>query len=147
MRCLIDSGVLLRLLKRDDPLFAVCRDTVVDLLRNGDELFTSVQNIAEFTNVWTRPASARGGFGFPTEHALKRIDFIQSYGTLLTESLRSYTEWRRLVEEHSISGVSVHDARIVSVMVTHRISHIVTLNASDFKRYEGILAIDPSSNQ
>lgn len=46
--------------------------------------------------------------------------------------------------QHGIIGVSVHDARLVATMNAFSISHILTLNASDFKRYSGIVAWTPT---
>ena len=57
-----------------------------------------------------------------------------------------YTEWRRLVLTFNVSGVQVHDARLVAAMKEHGVTHILTLNTTDFMRYgsEGIVAIDPT---
>jgi predicted nucleic acid-binding protein len=39
----------------------------------------------------------------------------------------------------------VHDARLVAVMLSNQMRHILTFNARDFQRYEkvGIRAVDP----
>jgi predicted nucleic acid-binding protein len=66
MLILADSGVLLRLLERADPLHATIRAAVRTLVARGDELVTATQNMAEFWNVCTRPATARGGLGLAT---------------------------------------------------------------------------------
>lgn len=39
----------------------------------------------------------------------------------------------------------VHDARLVALMQAHGITHILTLNGSDFTRYPGITPVDPAS--
>jgi predicted nucleic acid-binding protein len=41
----------------------------------------------------------------------------------------------------------VHDARLVAVMRTHGVTHILTFNVSDFVRYQsmGIVPVHPSS--
>jgi hypothetical protein len=46
-----------------------------------------------------------------------------------------------------VSGVQVHDARLVAAMKIHRVSHILTFNTDDFVRYapEGITAVDPAT--
>jgi predicted nucleic acid-binding protein len=52
-----------------------------------------------------------------------------------------------LVVAFSVSGVQVHDARLVAVMKVNSIDRILTLNTADFVRYanEGIVAVDPRS--
>jgi predicted nucleic acid-binding protein len=58
-----------------------------------------------------------------------------------------YPEWYRLVSQFNVSGVQVHDARLVAVMRVHQISHILTFNTADFARYspEGMTAVEPRS--
>jgi formaldehyde-activating enzyme involved in methanogenesis len=63
MLVLVDSGILLRLLEPTDPQHAAIRGAVRALRSRGESLVTAAQNAAEFWNVWTRPAAARGGFG------------------------------------------------------------------------------------
>ena len=41
-----------------------------------------------------------------------------------------------------VFGVKVHDARLVAVMLTHGISHLLAFNAGDFKSYLSITAVD-----
>ncbi len=60
---------------------------------------------------------------------------------LLPDSESTYREWRRLIVEYSVSGVQVHDARLVAAMHVHGVSHLLTLNTGDFSRYPGVTAI------
>jgi predicted nucleic acid-binding protein len=45
---------------------------------------------------------------------------------------------------NSITGIQVHDARIASAMNAYGISHILTFNGNDFKRFSGITVVDPN---
>jgi len=54
---LADSGILIRLFEPRDVLHAVVDQAVLTLHRQGDELAVAFQNLAEFWNVWTRPAN------------------------------------------------------------------------------------------
>jgi predicted nucleic acid-binding protein len=58
-------------------------------------------------------------------------------------SCRSGEKRRELVVAAGVSGVQVHDARLVAVMRVYGLTHILTLNAPDFRRYPGIVAVDP----
>jgi predicted nucleic acid-binding protein len=42
-----------------------------------------------------------------------------------------------------LTGVAVHDARLVAVMLARGIGSIVTLNERDFRRYSGIAVLPP----
>jgi predicted nucleic acid-binding protein len=50
-----------------------------------------------------------------------------------------------LVAQHEIVGVSVHDARLVSVMLANEVNQILTFNERDFRRFEpdGIVVLSP----
>lgn len=63
MLFLVDSGILLRLVNRSDAEHAKVRAALRLLKQRGDSLVTAAQNMSEFWNVCTRPASARGGYG------------------------------------------------------------------------------------
>lgn len=69
---------------------------------------------------------------------------IERHCLLLTESLTTHQEWRRLVIAHSVQGVLIHDARTVSVMNIHGITHILTFDKDDFKRFPNITALSPA---
>ena len=93
----------------------------------------------------TRPAD-RNGFGrtpFETDQLLQRLERLFP---LLPDSPDVYPEWRRLVVDYDVSGVQVHDARLVATMLVHDVKHILTFNTQDFTRYmpEEIIAVDPS---
>jgi predicted nucleic acid-binding protein len=54
----------------------------------------------------------------------------------VTESQESHNRWKQIVAKHRVTGVSVHDARLVAIMLTENIPSIFTLNEQDFRRYE-----------
>jgi predicted nucleic acid-binding protein len=143
MRYLVDTNVLLRMLQRNDPNYSIIRQAVRTLMARGDELCCAPQNIVELWNVCTRPATARGGFGLTTTETERRVRLIERIFTILEETPAVYPEWRRLVVDNSVAGVQVHDARLVSLMNIHDITHVLTLNGADFSRYTGITSVSP----
>jgi predicted nucleic acid-binding protein len=145
MLILADSGILLRLFDPIDSLHATIDAAVRALRTRGDKLVYSLQNAAEFWNVCTRPAIARGGLGLDLAETQYRLVLIERGFTLIAEPAGLYPIWRQLVVAHSVRGKQVHDARLVALMQAHGITHILTLNAADFTRYPGIIAIDPAS--
>jgi len=146
MRVVVDTDVLLRAFDRSShEQQRLIFQSLRKLWSENNELVTTAQNVAEFWNVSTRPASARGGYGLPISIVEQRVQLIERLGAVLPFSLRAYQEWRRLSVAHQITGVSVHDARIVASMWDANISHILTMNDADFRRYPGLTVLTPTS--
>jgi predicted nucleic acid-binding protein len=112
----------------------------------GSGLYFSLQNIAEFWNVCTRPAE-RNGFGLAIAEAKRCVEEVERTMTFLPDNDRVYTSWRRLVISHRVRGVQVHDARLAAIMQAYGLVNILTLNQPDFLRFPGIQAVHPSQIQ
>ena len=145
MQILADSGILLRLFEPGDPRTDAVLRTVAALVAQGDTLVTAAQNIAEFWNVCTRPATARGGFGLSFAVAEQRLQTVEREFALLPELPTTYPIWRNLIVAHAVLGKQVHDARLAALMLSHGVTHIVTLNGRDFARYPGLTVVDPAT--
>lgn len=143
---LVDTNVLLRFLHRTDPRQPIVRAAIRKLRANGHQLQAAPQNFIEFWNVSTRPSN-RNGFGLTPLEANGLLRTAERLFPLLPDSATIYPEWRRLVVDFAVSGVQVHDARLVAAMLVHNITHVLTFNTSDFIRYapESIVAVDPNS--
>lgn len=139
---LIDSNILLRIARRDDPDHAVVDGAIFKLVEAGAVLYYTHQNIAEFWNVATRPAE-KNGFGLTVTDAEKEVRTIESGMVLLPDSEAVYYEWRRIVVDNAVAGVKVHDARLAAAMRVHGVTHLLTLNPDDFTRYAQITAVHP----
>jgi len=50
---------------------------------------------------------------------------------------------RRTRSNGFVSGRQVHDARLAAVMLAHGVSHVLTFNVEDFRRYPGIVTVNP----
>lgn len=139
---LVDSNVLLRWVKpnhRDYPLIVSAIDAI--LQHDGVLCYTS-QNLGEFWNACTRPLD-RNGYGLSPLETDRLAKTFEENLHLLPDSLAVHEEWRRLLVVHSVSGVQVHDARLVAAMGVHGVKRILTFNDKDFARYAGIEAIHP----
>ena len=139
---LADTNILLRVSQRQDPSYDIIRMALTSLRAAGLVLCFISQNLAEFWNVCTRPAS-QNGYGLSIAETDGRAGLIEAAFTRLPETDQIHAEWRRLVVVHSVIGVKVHDARIVAAMHVHGISNLITLNEADFVRYPGIKIIHP----
>ena len=111
------------------------------LARRAELLYTS-QNLVEFWNVCTRPAD-RNGFGFSVAETEERAALIEAKFFLAADSEATHQEWRRIVVAANVSGIHVHDARLVAAMHVHGIGNLLTLNGKDFRRFSGIAVLSP----
>ena len=145
MQILADSGILQRLFELTDSRHAAAQQTVRALLAQGHELVTASQNVAEFWNVCTRPATARGGFGLSLVETELRLQRLEREFAILPDVSSTYATWRGLVVAHAVLGKQVHDARLAALMLSHGVTQIVTLNGRDFARYPALTVIDPLS--
>jgi predicted nucleic acid-binding protein len=143
MPFLVDTNVFLRLVPKSDPDRQLVLDAFRTLRAKNEELYYTTQVLAEFWTVCTRPITARGGYGLSPVETERKARPIERYCKLLTESLATHQEWRRLIMAHSVQGVLIHDARTVSVMNVHGIAHLLTFDKDDFKRFPGITALAP----
>jgi predicted nucleic acid-binding protein len=145
MLVLLDTGILLRLLDRTDPLHGTIRTAVRALRARGDTPVIAAQNAAEFWNVCTRPATARGGLGLSVAETDRRLRILERLFPVVPDNPAAYHAWRGLIVTHGVQGVQVHDARLVALMQAYGITHLLTLNGGDFSRYPGIVPIEPAS--
>lgn len=145
MHLLADSGILLRLVNPADPLHPTIDAAATALRSRGDTLVYALQNAAEFWNVCTRPTAARGGLGLGPIETERRLGLVEAVFSLVAEPPPVYRIWRQSVVTHAVQGKQVHDARLAALMLAHGITHILTLNGTDFARYSGIVPIDPAS--
>lgn len=143
MAWLIDTNIFLRLARRNDPDRQIALDAIATLRANNQALCYTTQVMVEFWNVCTRPVTARGGLGLDQPTTERKIRLLENRFRLLPESLVTHQEWKRLVSAYSVRGVQVHDAMLVAVMTAHNISHLLSFNDADFRRYGNITVINP----
>jgi predicted nucleic acid-binding protein len=141
---LVDTNILLRMARADNPDHALVKNALAQSLSAGTTHYYTQQNIAEFRRTATRSVD-KNGLGLSVTDVDTLVQTIEAGMLLLVEDTEAvYREWRRLVVAHSVSGVQVHDARLVAAMRVHRVQHILTFNVKDFQRYLGITPVHPS---
>ena len=118
-------------------------ESMARLIASGEPLHYTLQNIAEFWNVATRP-SEQNGLGFSIAMVIAEVEKIETALELLPDSPAMYAEWKRLVARHRVIGAKVHDARLVAAMNTSGVRRLLTFNAADFVRY-GIEVLQPAN--
>ena len=100
--------------------------------------------LIEFWAVATRPITSNGlGLKFvKTEYEVRKFKRLF---TVYDDIPNIFAEWVNLVLKHNVSGKNVHDTRLVAAMLTHNITHLLTFNGKDFKRFSEITTVDPQN--
>jgi predicted nucleic acid-binding protein len=142
--CLVDTNILLRMTRRSDPQHQLVDAGLARLASQSTTLHYTHQNVAELWNAMTRPL-VRNGLGLTVAEAEREVHAIEAGMTLLPDSEAVYREWRKIVVQHDVMGVQVHDAPLAATLYVHGVSHILTLNVTDFARFSGINVVHPGS--
>ncbi len=146
MRYLLDTNILVRFSNLDDSQSPMVRAGISGLLKRGDDLFLVPQSLYEFWSVCTRPKTGNSnGVGWTPIEAREELDKLLEQFTLLPDRPELFERWLELVTKFEVSGRPSHDARLVAAMQTHGLTHLLTLNTDDFKRFSSVSALHPSS--
>jgi predicted nucleic acid-binding protein len=141
--CLVDSNVLIRWVQPENIDFPTVTAAIDILLAQGIELCYTSQNLGEFWNVSTRPALGNG-FGLSPEEADRKAKSFEKRLRLLPDDPLVHREWRTLLVDYRVSGVQVHDTRLVAAMNVYGVNQLLTYNTKDFRRFTQIEALHPA---
>ncbi len=94
----------------------------------------------------TRPG-AHNGLGLTVDETAKLIGKLKNLFTVLPDNSDIFPEWEQIVVRHQVSGKQAHDARFVAAMLVHGVTHLLTFNTDDFKRYTEITVVEPKAVQ
>ena len=124
--------------------FDTARQATELLQSQGHELRTVPQDLYEFWVVATRPI-ASNGLGFSPDEAEHHCGKIRRFFPLLRDERLIVDLWSALVTTHTVLGRNAHDARLVAAMQKHGLTHLLTFNADDFKRFPAITVLTPEA--
>jgi predicted nucleic acid-binding protein len=141
--CLLDSNILLRISKSNDPQQAVIGRALHVLVDQGVRLCYTSQTLGEFWNASTRPID-KNGFGLSGAETDRLAHVIERDFDFLPDNREVHDRWRSLLVAHDIRGVQVHDARLAASMYFHGVGQILTINTRDFRRFEGLHVRHPT---
>ena len=149
---LVDTNVLLRLEQSDGGQASLAKEATERLRLRGEELCVARQNLIEFRNTASRPLD-KNGLGLTPADADFELDILERDFTTLPENDLVYAVWRQLIAAKGVSGKQVHDARLVAFMLVYGVTHILTFNGADFRRFEtlppgigpGVIIVHPAA--
>ena len=104
----------------------------------GDPTWANLESYV----VASRPVQANG-LSFTIAEARQFLGDVEESFPCLPEPSDIGKQWSRLMMRYSVIGKQAHDARIVALMLAHGVTHLLTLNTSDFVRYQGITPVTP----
>jgi len=142
----VDTNVLLRLSHPAHPQHSLIMQAMRRLEDRDVEFCFTPQNLGEFWNVCTRPID-RNGLGLSIDQTMFHIRSLERNMKLLPENEQVYQVWLRLLFDHQVRGIQVHDAHLAAVLEVHRVSHLLTLNSRDFKRFSKVVPVHPEDVQ
>jgi predicted nucleic acid-binding protein len=142
VKYLLDSNVLLRLADSKAAEHAECTEAVTRLAEASHIICVCAQVIIESYVVASRPVD-KNGLGFTVAEARQFLADVGASFPCLPEPPDIGKRWTELMMRYTVAGKQAHDARIAALMIAHGITHLLTLNPTDFARYSGITAVTP----
>jgi predicted nucleic acid-binding protein len=131
----VDTNILLRATISQFPLHTESKSLINSQLNAGTELWISRQVIREYINQATRPQIFMNPMTF--EQVDAQYHAMRIFFNIADETETVTTQLMALLKEYPTGGKQVHDANIVATMLVNAIDTLLTLNVSDFKRFEG----------
>ena len=142
MKLLLDSNVLLRWADSRAPEYAQCTEAVTRFAQASNIIYVCAQVIIESYVVASRPVEANG-LGFSVAEARQFLSDVEESFPCLPEPSDIGKQWSALMMRYSVMGKPAHDGRIAALMLAHGVTHILTLNPTDFARYSDIITVAP----
>jgi predicted nucleic acid-binding protein len=136
----IDTNILARSIEESHPMHQTASEAVPALVSYEEVVCVFPQILYEFWVIATRPRE-QNGLGMSVEEAEIQCAGFERIFTMMPDVPSIYAEWKSLVTQHEIMGKKAHDARIVAAMKVHNVSHLLTFNGDDFKRFQGIITV------
>lgn len=144
IKYLLDTNILLRIADTSSPQHHLVINAIKEILILGDLGVITSQVLVEFWVVATRPSNVNGLGWTPQETREKINQFIAQF-ILLEETPDIFLNWLQLVTDYNIKGKRTHDLRLLAVMKTHHITHLLTFNPNDFIQLPQITIIQPQA--
>jgi predicted nucleic acid-binding protein len=140
----VDTNVLLRSIEEGHVAQPIAQKGLLALRDRGETLSIFPQNLIEFWAVATRPVT-NNGLGLSVAQAEVEVISLKTLFALLPDTPEIFSEWEKIVLQYRVSGKQAHDARLVAAMSVHNLTHLLTFNTGDFKRFTVITAVSPQT--
>lgn len=139
---LLDTNILLRMCDGNASTHLLAGEATAKLLKQEHQVYLTSQNLIEFWVVATRPLEVNG-LGWNVKKTQSEVTQILAQFPILEDTSDIFKYWLNIVNINQIKGKRVHDARLVAVMLVHKITHLLTFNPQDFKNIPNIIVVHP----
>lgn len=130
----LDTNIVLRATITQFPLHEQVREFVNNYVVAETELWINRQVVREYFNQVTRPQIFMNPM--KSEQIQSQYEVMRAMFRIADETEAVTTQLITLLKDYPTAGKQVHDANIVATMLAYNIGTLVTLNTSDFKRFE-----------
>jgi predicted nucleic acid-binding protein len=137
----IDTNVLVFANAVEAPHHETALSTIKECRQAGIELWISQQVLREYLAVRSRQQT----FVEPMDAAtlVERVQYFRSAFRVAQDSREVLDKLLNVMQETNFGGKQIHDANIVATMLVHGVSHLLTNNVTDFKRFSGRIKVVP----
>lgn len=142
MIILLDTNILARIAEPGHAMHATAYQAVDTLRHQGHTQVIVPQCLYEFWVVGTRP-QGKNGLGLSIAEMTKELSNVQSVFPLFDDTPAIFPTWQRFVQTYAVMGKNAHDARLVAAMHVHGITHLLTFNDQDFRRFTSVTVLTP----
>lgn len=142
MKIGLDTNIVLRNALSSDLRHVLVNSAERGLVETKWQPVLVPQILVEFWSVATRPASVNG-IGWTAQQAHTAIDAAIDAYTLLSYPESAVLTWLAMCDECAVLGRQAHDAHLAATLLEAGVSHLLTLNPADFKRFPGLTVVTP----
>jgi predicted nucleic acid-binding protein len=138
-RAFVDTNVLLRAIIPTLSLHNQAEALIQSMWEEDTELWISRQIIREYLV----QATHQNSFNPPltVEQVISQLDVIQTLFRIADETADVTAQLLALLKQYPTRGKQVHDTNIVATMLVHEIPTLLTINVSDFKRFDDKISL------
>jgi predicted nucleic acid-binding protein len=138
----VDTNVLIYATRRTASEHAAAKATLARLEGEGRSLWISSQVLREYLAAVTRLQATSPALPMGTAIAdvrrFRQVFYVAEDRPVVLDRLLD------LLAAHLGAGRQVHDANIVATMLEYGIHRLLTFNAADFRRFAGIIELEPT---
>ncbi len=139
---LLDTNMLLRAADTSSASHSLANEAINKIFTDRNECVITAQVLIEFWVVATRPIDVNG-LGWNTQLTKDYVNDLLDNFRLIPETPDIFTNWLQLVTDYDIKGKRNHDIRLLAVMKSNNITHLLTFNPKDFILMPNITIIHP----